>query len=100
MDMNYFMKFMADNTKSIVLEVDPVQHVIERCFRLFSFYDRKAAYDSEKEKYRLELKYYRFDESEVLRDIMSLGSSVMVIEPRGIQMKIYNRLIATRNNYM
>lgn len=95
-----YLKFMEDNTKSIVLEVDPVQHVIERCFRLFSFYDRKAAYDSEREKYRLELKYYRFDESEVLRDIMSLGSSVMVIEPRGIQMKIYNRLIAARNNYV
>ena len=95
-----YLKFMEDNTKSIVLEVDPVQHVIERCFRLFSFYDRKAIYDREKEKYRLELKYYRFDESEVLRDIMSLGSNVVLIEPRGIQMKIYNRLIMARDNYV
>ena len=95
-----YLKFMEDNTKKITLEVDPVQHVIERCFRLFSFYDRKATYDSEREKYRMELKYYRFDESEVLRDIMSLGSNVVVIEPRGIQIKIYNRLIAARNNYV
>ena len=95
-----YLKFMEDNTKKITLEIDPVQHVIERCFRLFSFYDRKAIYDSEREKYRLELKYYRFDESEVLRDIMSLGSNVVVIEPRGIQIKIYNRLIAAMNNYV
>lgn len=95
-----YLKFMEDNTKKIMLEVDPVQHVIERCFRLFSFYDRKATYDSEREKYLLELKYYRFDEAEVLRDIMSLGSNVVVIEPRGIQIKIYNRLIAARNNYV
>ncbi len=95
-----YLKFMEENTKKIILEVDPVQHVIERCFRLFSFYDRSASYDSEKEKYRLELKYYRFDEAEVIRDIMSLGSNVVVIEPRGIQMKIYNRIIAARNNYV
>ena len=95
-----YLKFMEDNTRKIILEVDPVQHVIERCFRLFSFYDRKATYDCEREKYNLELKYYRFDEAEVLRDIMSLGSNVVVIEPRGLQIKIYNRLIAARNNYV
>ena len=90
---------MRNNSKTVVLEVDLVQHVIERCFRLFSFYDRKAVYDSDKEKYRLELSYYRFDESEVLRDIMSLGSNVIVIEPRGIQIKIYNRIVAARKRY-
>lgn len=94
-----YIEFMRDNSKTVVLEVDPVQHVIERCFRLFSFYDRKAVYDSDKEKYRLELSYYRFDESEVLRDIMSLGSNVIVIEPRGIQIKIYNRIVAARKRY-
>lgn len=75
-----YIEFMRENTKMVVLEVDPVQHVIERCFRLFSFYDRQAIYDSDKEKYRLKLKYYRFDEAEVLRDIMSLGSGAIVIE--------------------
>lgn len=95
-----YTKFMKENTKQIILEVDPVSHVIERCFRLFSFYDRKAIYDSEKEKYLLELNYYKFDESEILRDIMSLGSSVVVLEPRGIQIKIYNRLVAARKNYL
>lgn len=94
-----YIEFMRDNSKTVVLEVDPVQHVIERCFRLFSFYDRKAVYDSDKEKYRLELSYYRFDESEVLRDIMSLGSNVIVVEPRGIQIKIYNRIVAARKRY-
>lgn len=94
-----YSKFMKENTKKVILEVDPVQHVIERCFRLFSFYDRQAVYDSSKEKYRLELKYYRFDEAEVLRDIMSLGSGAIVLEPRGIQMKIYNRIVAAYKNY-
>ncbi|WP_168354781.1 WYL domain-containing protein [Hominisplanchenecus murintestinalis] len=94
-----YSDFMKENTKKIILEVDPVQHIIERCFRLFSFYDRQAVYDTSKEKYRLELKYYRFDESEVIRDIMSLGSGAVVLEPRGIQMKIYNRIVAAYNNY-
>lgn len=94
-----YANFMQENTKKVILEVDPVQHVIERCFRLFSFYDRQAVYDSFKEKYRLELKYYRFDEAEVLRDIMSLGSGAIVLEPRGIQMKIYHRIVEAYKNY-
>jgi len=32
-----------------------------------TLYDRKAVYDSDQGKYRLELSCYKFDESEVLR---------------------------------
>ena len=35
-----YSEFITRETKKILLDVDPVSHVIERCFRVFSYYDR------------------------------------------------------------
>lgn len=94
-----YKEYIQLNTKKIELDVDPIEHVIERCFRIFSFYDRQARFDKEDNKYKLTISYLKADENEVLRDIMSLGSYVVVMEPRRIQKEIYKRLVAARDNY-
>ncbi len=91
--------FIKENSKLVKLDVDPVGHVIERCFRIFSYYDRKARFDKEDNKYRLEVTYLKADENEVIKDILSMGSSVTVTEPRQMQKEVYRRIIAASKLY-
>ena len=81
------------------MDVEPVGHVIERCFRICSFYDRMARYDRENKKYTLEISYLKSDEAEVIRDILSLGGYVVVTEPRRIQKEVYKRIVQARERY-
>lgn len=94
-----YQDYIETNTKKLILDVDPVDHVIERCFRIFSFYERKAIMDKELQKYKLEINYLKFDENEIIRDILSLGSSVMVIEPKRLQKEVYRRIVKAKSIY-
>lgn len=94
-----YIKFLKENTKVVVLDVEPVEHVVERCFRIFSYYDRKARYDSEENKYRLEISYFKADEGEIIKDILSLGGYVAVVEPKQLQKIVYKRICAAYENY-
>ena len=91
--------FLGKDRKKVVLDVEPAGHVIERCFRIFSYYERKAVYNREDEKYRLEIMYSSFDEAEVIRNILSLGSSVVVLEPSTLQRKVRDRIIKAADVY-
>ena len=86
--------FLRKNKKKVLLDVEPTGHVIERCFRIFSFYERRAVYDWEADKYSLQITYHSYDEAELIRDILSLGSSVMVIEPMRLREIVFKRIIA------
>ncbi|WP_026527780.1 WYL domain-containing protein [Butyrivibrio sp. VCD2006] len=94
-----YSEFIHHETKKILLDVDPVPHVIERCFRVFSYYDRKARYDKTGNKYRLGISYLKADENEVIKNILSMGSYVVVLEPRTIQREVYNRIQAASKLY-
>lgn len=94
-----YKAFLARNRKKVILDVEPTGHVIERCFRIFSYYERKAVYNREEEKYRLEIVYNAFDEAEIVRNILSLGSSVVVLEPLILRRKIRDRILEAANAY-
>ena len=94
-----YAEFIKLNTKKVVLDVEPVDHIIERCFRVFSYYDRKARYDKEEHVYRLEISYLKADENEVIKNILSMGSHVVVMEPRTIQKEVYRRILAASKLY-
>lgn len=94
-----YIEFVKMNMKRVVLDVDPISHVIERCFRVFSCYDRKARFDKDENKYRLEISYLKTDENEVIKNILSMGSSVVVMEPRSVQKEVYRRIVAASLQY-
>lgn len=94
-----YKEFIRLNTKKVVLDVEPVGHVIERCFRVFSYYDRKARYDREGNKYSLEISYFKEDEKEVIKNILSMGSYVVVTEPRIVQKEVHRRIMAAAQLY-
>ena len=91
--------FVEENTIELVLEVEPIAHFIERCFRIFSYYERKAIYDKEAGTYKLKVRYLKFDENEIIRDVLSLGSSVVVKEPKTVKRVILKRIKLAVENY-
>ena len=96
---NEYKAFLNINRKKVVLDVEPSSHVIERCFRIFSYYERKAVYNKKDDNYRLEITYNSYDEAEIIRDILSLGSSVVVLEPLKLRKKIRDRIIDACRKY-
>lgn len=49
--------------------------------------------------YRLEISYLKADENEVIKNILSMGSHVVVMEPRTIQKEVYRRILAASKLY-
>ena len=94
-----YREFLNKNRKTVVLDVEPSGHVIERCFRMFSYYERKAVYNRKDDYYRLEITYYSYDEAEIIRDILSLGSSVVVLEPVKLRKRVRDRIIEASKRY-
>ncbi len=94
-----YKEYLEENTIHVVLDVEPKDHVIERCFRIFSFYDRKASYDIDTDSYRLDISYLAFDEGEVIRDILSAGGAVTVLEPKKMQREVYRRIKRAKERY-
>ncbi len=94
-----FIKLNEKNTKTVKLYVDPEKHVLERCFRLFSYYNREAVYDRENNRYILIIDYDVFDESDVIKNILSLGSRVVVESPHEIREVILSRVKKAISNY-
>lgn len=87
-----YKDFLENNMKTVVLDVEPVSYIVERCFRLFSYYDRKAKYNVDDNKYQLEIKYLKFDEGEIIRNILSFGDSIVVTSPEETRSIVYERI--------
>lgn len=79
------------NTKSepIVLQFDAAQYnVFERCFNIFSNYDKEISRFDE-DTYQLKI-FARdhFDNAEIVQNILSLGSSIVVSSPQKLRQQI------------
>ena len=79
------------NTKSepIVLQFDAAQYnVFERCFNIFSNYDKEISRFDE-DTYQLKI-FARdhFDNEEIMQNILSLGSSIVVTSPQKLRQQI------------
>lgn len=89
-----YMLAAIDNRKvaePIIMEVKNEKNVIERCFSLFSCYERRA-YIREDGLYILEIIYYEFEMEEIITKILSLGLAVRVIYNDVIMERICRRL--------
>lgn len=76
----------------LVLEVKDVNNAVERCFSMFCRHHKEATYDREKNTHTIRLYYYSFEESELVKDILSLGSAVTVLAPVGVRNRVKERL--------
>lgn len=78
--------------ESLVLVIRDKYTSLERCFRMFSDYEKNAFYSEQTGLHHLTLQYYSFDEAIIIKDILSLGDAVEVITPESIRAKIIERI--------
>lgn len=79
-------KYIKSNP--IVLELTEERGALERALHMFSSYKKDGFYDSATKVHHLKIQYYSFDEKELIKNIISLGPYVKVIEPQYIVEKI------------
>ena len=70
------------------LEVRDDKNAVERCCALFSGFESQGECQPETETCVLTIRYYTFDEDEVVRSILSLGTAVRVIGGKAIQKRL------------
>ena len=87
-----FIKNRKNIGEALVLKIEDNNNTLDRCFNLFSAYDKKYYYDIDNNLI-LNIYYHNFDEAEIVRDILSLGKSVIVLEPKKIRDKVVERIL-------
>lgn len=91
-------KFYAENVAEVTIKIQNTRNAVERCFALFSSFDKKARLQDDG-AYFLTVNYCVLDEKEVIEKIFSLGSTVTVIAPDGLRKKIIDRFAAIQAIY-
>ncbi|MBQ8780978.1 MAG: WYL domain-containing protein [Oscillospiraceae bacterium] len=87
---------LSKEIRTVILEIPHSDTVVqtnsvERCLFMFSHLNKSIMYDHSKKSYLIELQYYAFEEEELIRDILSFGSNIVVSEKSP---EIRNRVIA------
>ena len=87
-----FQAFLKSRARKVTLALTPKYNATARTFALFAPYDKEASYDEETGRYTLRIHYYDFDEEEITRQILTLGSAACVLSPAPFRAKIIARL--------
>ena len=90
--------FYATRKTQVTLRLTPKANAVERCFFLFSSYDKDTWLEG-KETYMLRISFYDFDRQEIIDKILSLGAAVTVLDPADIREEIIEKLQAAYNHY-
>lgn len=83
--------WLSGHEAQVTLLLKDDRNALERCFALFSSYE-KEAYRTSDDTYHLVITYYTFDEEEVMNKILSLLDCARVMDPKPFWEKIIARL--------
>ncbi len=86
-----FRQFLDQHKQSFTLRLRKKNNAVDRCFSLFSSYD-KEAYVENDGTYIITVYHYSFDEEALLKKILSLGSAATVLEPPALREEVITRL--------
>lgn len=81
-------QWLEQQKRYMTLQVEEQKNVVERCFSMFSHLKKSAVYDRNLHQYHMDVEYYAFEEKEIIRDLLSFGSYVIVLSPRELQGKM------------
>lgn len=82
--------FYSANVAEVALAVQNTRNAVERCFALFSSFDKKARLQDDGACF-LTISYSPTDEDEILEKILSLGSAVTVVSPQSLRERLRQR---------
>lgn len=93
------VKAMVESLKAkkpLVLKVLNKKNAVERASMLFSQYERRVLWENgNKDVFVMEISYYRFEETELISDILSFGPLAVVVEPVGVRERVIDYLRIT-----
>ena len=95
---SHLKNFYAENVAEVSLKVENTRNAVERCFALFSSFDKKSRLQDDG-SYFLTISYCTLDEEEIFDKILSLGAAATVISPEAFRKRIINRFIEIKNLY-
>ncbi|MBQ4404243.1 MAG: WYL domain-containing protein [Selenomonadaceae bacterium] len=84
--------FYSAHVAEVSLEVQNTRNAVERCFALFSSFDKKARLQDDG-TCLLTISYSPLDEEEIFEKILSLGATVTITAPENIRERIRQRFI-------
>lgn len=79
--------FYEENAVKVSLLIKDRLNAVERCFALFGMYDKKARLQPDG-NYLLTITCLKFEETDILEKILSLGAAVTVQSPAALRKKI------------
>ncbi|MGN1033786.1 MAG: hypothetical protein ACI4PU_09950, partial [Intestinibacter sp.] len=93
----FFKKELSNQMVTLKMQIIPAidSNTVERAHFLFSAYDKKSF--KMKDHYILEVKYYKFDEENVIRKILNIGMYGIVLEPEEVKEKVVSMLLEGYN---
>lgn len=86
-----FINAKKNISDPLVLKIEDNKNTLDRCFNLFSAYDKKYYYEGE--NLILNIYYHDFDKAEIIRDILSLGKSAVVLSPKSVREEVIKRIL-------
>ena len=84
--------FYSANIAAVSLEVQNTRNAVERCFALFSSFDKKARLHDDGTCV-LTISYSPTDEEEILEKILLLGAAAVIIAPQSLRERVYRRFV-------
>ena len=91
-------KFYAEHVAEVSLAVRNTRNAVERCFALFSSFDKKARLQDDG-TYFLTISYCTLDEEEIFEKVFSLGATATVIAPKSFRERVIKKFSAIRELY-
>ena len=83
-------KFYAEHVVEVALKVKNTRNAVERCFALFSSFDKKSRLQDDG-TYFLTISYCTLDEEEIVEKIFSLGAAATIITPNYLRERIIQK---------
>ena len=93
----FFKRELSNQMVTLKMQIIPAfdHNTAERAHFLFSTYDKKSF--KMDDHYILEVKYYKFDEENVIKKILNLGIYATILEPEEVKQKVVSMLLEGYN---
>lgn len=84
-----FREYQETNQQTVTFSVYDINNAIDRCFNAFCNYDIVGS-ETDANKFTLNVAYLPFQETDILRILLSLGAAIRVHEPQIIKENLDN----------
>lgn len=87
------------NNEELVIKIINKKNAKDRFFLLFDNYDKVSTEFIGNDTYIARMKYFDFDEREIIKRLLYLGENVILMKPESLREKVINIIKHSLNNY-